>query len=727
VLKKSSNLASSIRTKLRCGPAVVLCLLLPIKPLPAQQPTAKPDASSSGPDQRILHLLSRLTFGPTPEEIAILHTLPANHGTDVDRAANKVIDQWLDQQLHPDRIAPTNGDKQLEAHLAELPALQLPVNELLTRFPSGAIIRQTADGKLPMPDDPYLFAIYRRHIDQYEEKQSKKEQAKDQNKGDTLKPGSSKPASPNPDMAVAKTGTANPQAAETADNGPVIPTAPKPASVTARPAYSDLLIQGVLALPPAERLNRILNMQPVEYEQFHSRLKAPQKAQLIHDLNPVERELLAAYDNPTHTIVEELQTQRLLRDIYSSHQLQEVMTTFWLNHFNVYLHKNEETPYYLVSYERDVIAPRALGHFEDLLVATAESPAMLIYLDNSSSTGPDSVAAEKQKERAAQGKAAKATPPGLNENYARELMELHTLGVNGGYSQADVTEVAKIFTGWTVDRPQLGGNFKFDETRHEPGNKIVMGHKFKENGRKEGLQLLHMLATSPATAHFISQELAVAFVSDTPPASLVNQMAKTFESTHGDIASVLRTMVHSTEFWSADAYQAKVKTPLEYVVSAARVSGADISNAQPFINALNQMGMPLYACLPPTGYSDKADTWVSTGELVTRMNFALSFATNHFYGIKAQWSPPSQQLTTPSQAEQYLEAKLIPTGVSEKTRAAVLEQAQAQPQSQPKFQIFPPQEENLRDPAKQQALTAQEKQNAQIAGLLLGSPEFQRR
>jgi uncharacterized protein (DUF1800 family) len=720
------SFALTMRSLMRSGAAVGLTLLLPGQMLPAQvAPEAAPgkmaapklDGNRQDPDPRILHLLSRFTFGPTADEIAAVQAFGKNG-----------IDQWFNQQLRPDRIPAGSGDKILNTRLAEFPSLQLPADELLMRFPSNAIIRQTTNGKLPVPEDPYLYAIYRRHIALYKEKEAKKESKSS--------PEPAKPAM-TPGMAEAaasptteNAGAVNMESAKPAASAPV-------AADTARPGYSDLLVKSVLALPSAQRVHRILFMQAGEYDQFHSGLKGPERALLTQDMKPEERELLADYEHPSRAVIEELQAQRLLRDIYSSHQLQEVMTTFWLNHFNVYLHKNEETPYYLVSYERDVIAPRALGNFEDLLVATAESPAMLLYLDNSSSTGPDSIAAERQKERAALGKAAKATPPGLNENYGRELMELHTLGVNGGYTQKDVTEAAKVFTGWTVDRPQLGGDFKFDETRHEPGKKIVMGHKIKENGQKEGLQLLHILATSPATAHFISQELAVAFVSDTPPAALVNRMAQAFESSHGEIASVLRTMLHSPEFWAKDAYQAKVKTPLEYVVSAARASGADIVNTQPLVNALNQMGMPLYACVPPTGYSDKADAWVSTGELVTRMNFALSLATNHFGGIKSQWTDVTKQVTSPTDAEQELEARLIPGGVSEKTRAAVLDQAQPQQpaQSPPQVQIFPaPAETQVGaqtvKPKPQNPMAqanAQERQNAQIAGLLLGSPEFQRR
>jgi len=729
---------------MRPAAALLLCALLPGQMLPAQAAPATPqalksapklDPDRSSPDPRILHLLSRFTFGPTPDEIAAVRSL-GPHG----------IDQWFDEQLHPDRIPTSAGDRILETRLAEFPALGLPVDQLLERFPSNAIIRQTANGKLPVPGDSYLYSIYRRHIDLYEDKQAKKQQA-ESNKPDPNKPDQSKAVAPSPQATMAGNAdttasqTAPPAASMTAEA--VKPETTKPEAskpdaaqpshnqpdTAARPNYADLLVKTVLALPPSQRLHRILFMKPAEYEQFHSDLKGPQRALLIQDMKPEERELLADYENPTRAVVEELQAQRLLRDIYSSHQLEEVMTTFWLNHFNVYLHKNDETPYYLVSYERDVIGPRALGNFEDLLVATAESPAMLLYLDNSQSTGPDSIVAEKQKQRAAMGKATKATPPGLNENYGRELMELHTVGVNGGYTQRDVTEAAKVFTGWTVDHPQQGGGFEFDETRHQPGKKLVMSHKIKENGQKEGLQLLHILATSPATAHFISQELAVAFVSDNPPPVLVNRMAQAFLSSHGEISSVLRTMLHSPEFWAPVAYQAKVKTPLEYVVSAARASSAEIVNTQPLVNALNQMGMPLYACVPPTGYSDKADAWVSTGELVTRMNFALSLATNHFGGIKSQWSDVTQPVTAPTDAEQQLEARLIPAGVSEKTRAAVLDQSQTP--AQPQTQIFPqpidtqPAKPKPQNPAAQ--AKALENQNAQIAGLLLGSPEFQRR
>jgi uncharacterized protein (DUF1800 family) len=704
---------------------MLLCALLPAQVLPAQAlpaqqqtPAAKP-AVLPNSDQRILHLLSRFTFGPTPDDIAAVRAL-----------GPKAIDLWFNQQLHPQDLP----DPVLLARLAEYPAMQLPVPDLIQRFPSNAEIRQMANGKRPTPKNPYLAAIYKRHVALYEDKQARKAQEKSDQKTQLadVKTGEMKPPAPTSEATPAQPAMAGMETPAMAPKPEAKPAA-APADA-ARPSYADLEVKTVLSLPPEDRVQRILKMPPAEYDQFHSALKGPQKTQLTQDLDPAQRELLADYENPTRAVVEELQDQRLMRDIYSTHQLEEVMTTFWLNHFNVYLHKNDEAPYYLVSYERDVIRPHALGNFENLLVATAQSPAMMLYLDNSSSTGPHSIVAEKHQTPMF-GKDTKPAP-GLNENYGRELMELHTLGVNGGYTQKDVTEVARIFTGWTVEKPQQGGSTIFDATRHEPGKKIVMGHKFKEDGQKEGLALLHMLANSPATAHFISQELAVQFVSDTPSPALVNRMAAAFLKTHGDIPTVLKTMLHSPEFWAPAAYQAKVKTPLEYVVSAARASGAEITDPRPLVNALNQMGMPLYACVPPTGYSAKADAWVSTGALVTRMNFALSLATNHYGGIKSTWAPAAPQLATPADAEQALEAKLIPGGVSEKTRAAVLEQAQQIPPDKPKkqFQVLPADSQpvsstaGVAKPAKPNPQTAAlERQDAQIAGLLLGSPEFQRR
>ena len=510
----------------------------------------------------------------------------------------------------------------------------------------------------------------------------------------------------------------------------------------APPAFDDATIKRILALPPQQRVLRLQSMQPEEFDGFMKSLKPAQRQALMAGLNPDLKESVGALENPERTTADELFAQRLTRDIYANAQLQEVMTDFWLNHFNVYLRKNEQMPYYLVSFERDVIRPRALGKFEDLLEAVAHSPAMMLYLDNAESMGPDSPAAQRAKIAAARRPdAKKKADAGLNENYARELMELHTLGVNGGYTQADVTQVARVLTGWTVDRPQFGGDFVFAPQRHEGGTKTVLGTKIKENGEMEGRELLHMLAMRPATAQFLSRKLAIRFVSDDPPKALVDRMAKSYLQSGGDIPTVLKTLFHSPEFWAASDFRAKVKTPLEFVVSAARASNANIQNFQSLMNALRQMGMPLYGCMPPTGYKWDASDWVSTGALVDRMNFALSLAANRLPGITVEWAPamdmstldsdapPQQVIPTPESEEARLEPILLAGGISDATRTAALDQFRAQSAQNPPTAT----PVAVRRPAAgakgRQAAPADayEREDQLLAGLLMGSPEFQRR
>ena len=302
------------------------------------------------------------------------------------------------------------------------------------------------------------------------------------------------------------------------------PSAPAPsmamAADDAPPPYDPSKITAILALDPQQRVARLAAMQPEEFQSFIRSLRPVQRVALNAGLTPELKLTVAALESPERVVGEELIASRLTHDIYSNAQLQEVMTDFWLNHFNVYLRKNEVTPYYLVSYERDTIRPRSLGKFEDLLEAVAHSPAMLVYLDNAQSIGPDSLAAQRAGMVLARQPDKKKVREGLNENYARELMELHTLGVNGGYTQADVTEVARVLTGWTIDRPLVGAEFNFNPNRHEPGTKKVLGQKIKDDGEMEGRQLLHMLATRPATAQFLCRKLAVRFVSDDPPQAL---------------------------------------------------------------------------------------------------------------------------------------------------------------------------------------------------------------
>ncbi len=329
---------------------------------------------------------------------------------------------------------------------------------------------------------------------------------------------------------------------------------------------------------------------------------------------------------PTDVMIE-LAEQKLLRAVYSERQLQEVLVDFWFNHFNVDGRKGPDR-FMLAAYERETIRPHVLGRFRDLLEATARSPAMLFYLDNWLS------AAEHDNGLQGARRSRPQNRRGLNENYARELMELHTLGVDGGYTQPDVIEVARAFTGWTIDNPRQGGGFRFEPRLHDRGEKVVLGHRIKAGGGiEDGEQVLDILAAHPSTARFIATKLARRFVSDRPPAALVSRAAERFRATHGDLREVTRTILRSREFMSASTFTAKVKTPYEFVVSAVRASGAEIVDARALVRTLQQLGMPLYQCQPPTGYSDVAEPWLNTGALVSRMNFAAALAGNQLRGV----------------------------------------------------------------------------------------------
>ena len=341
-------------------------------------------------------------------------------------------------------------------------------------------------------------------------------------------------------------------------------------------------------------------------------------------------------------VLVELSEQKIVRAAFSDRQLEEVMVDFWFNHFNVFAGKGA-TMNHITSYERDVIRPHAFGKFRDLLGATAKSPAMLFYLDNWQSSGPARTDPRAMSRRRffmmnpqQQQQQQQRQRRGLNENYGRELMELHTLGVDGGYTQQDVVNVARAFTGWTIDQPRLGGGFRFDDRLHDDGEKVVLGQKIKAGGgQADGERVLDILASHPSTATFIATKLARRFVSDTPPPALVTRAAARFRETDGDIREVLRTILTSPEFFAADAYRAKVKTPFEFVVSTVRATGSDVVEAEPLVQAVRQLGMPLYMCQPPTGYADRADAWVNTGALLNRMNFAMQLVSGRMRGVRA--------------------------------------------------------------------------------------------
>ena len=383
-------------------------------------------------------------------------------------------------------------------------------------------------------------------------------------------------------------------------------------------------------------------------------------------------------------ITAELQAAKMLRAVESERQLQEVMVDFWFNHFNVFAAKGD-VRWYVSAYERDVIRPNALGRFPDLVRASARHPAMLFYLDNWLSARPDfTVPAGGPKG----GRKA-----GLNENYARELMELHTLGVDGGYTQTDVTEVARALTGWSIDRPQTEGRFAFRPRMHDTGEKVVLGHRIPAGGgQDDGERVLAILTHHPATARFIATKLVRRFVADTPPPPLVERVAATYLRTDGDIRSMLRTIVAAPEFVSADAYRAKVKTPFEFVASAVRALGAtvDAQGAFDLARASAEIGEPLYQAQPPTGYPDRAEAWVNSGALLARMNFALALARSRYPRVAVD--PGS--LVTGAETRAVLTGGLTNPQITRLTAED-------------------------RGPASTDVAT--------LAALVLGSPEFQRR
>jgi uncharacterized protein (DUF1800 family) len=416
---------------------------------------------------------------------------------------------------------------------------------------------------------------------------------------------------------------------------------------------------------------------------------------------PGEQKMPNPMQQKANRLVAELAEQKVLRATFSDRQLEEVLTDFWFNHFNVDARKGRDR-FMLTEYERDAIRPHVLGKFRDLLGATAKSPAMLFYLDNWLSADPNGPHMARREGRIVRGpygrlmlvqpppgapQQGQNAPKGLNENYGRELMELHTLGVDGGYTQKDVTEVARSFTGWSIQNPRQGAEFKFEPRLHDTGQKIVLGHVIRAGrGVEDGEEVLDLLARHPSTARFIATKLVRRFVGDVPPPSLVERAVARFRETDGDLREVTRTILTSPEFLTPDNYRAKVKTPFEFVVSALRATGADVGNALPLVRTVQQLGMPLYQCQPPTGYKDTADAWMNTGALVSRMNFALQLAGNKLPGVSIQDAP---SLDGPD----VMIAAFLGGDVSSSTRATIGKATSA----------------------------------PQVAALTLGSPEFQRR
>ncbi len=515
------------------------------------------------------------------------------------------------------------------------------------------------------------------------------------------------------------------------------------------------------------------------------------------------REYYQKYDlRPPAQITQQMQASRIVRAVYSENQLQEAMTDFWLNHFNVYAGK-AAVRWFIPSYERDVIRKNALGNFKDLVKGTAQHPAMLFYLDNFQSMSPNTqIGNNRQNQRMQKALQSGQLNPrqrerlkkrglsdeqigqrikqaqnmtkqpkqqrGINENYARELMELHTLGVDGGYTQKDIVEVARSFTGWTIADPrgyrsaaaneikgddnkklnhlqrQMGvpdeiesGEFYFNEKWHEGGEKIVLGQKINEGGMKDGLKVIDVLAAHPSTAKFIARKLAVKFVSDNPSDALVGRVAQAFQKSNGDIKTTLRALFNDKEFYAPENYRAKIKTPFELLASSLRALDADVKTSPALVGLLGKMGEPLYGYIAPTGYPDTAEDWVNTGALLERMNFAVALASNRIPQTKvnlAKFEAKSKQEILNKAVSGILEGE-----ISASTRAMLLKQLE-QPLPEPKLAAetdemameMPMMEGGngggRRGMGAQVRLLAPSG-NAEVfkvIGLILGSPDFQR-
>ena len=551
---------------------------------------------------------------------------------DVEAVRKIGVKKWIDLQLHPERIA---ENPELAQRLAPLESLRLSQADTVRTYPNPQMIRAIAAGRQPMPEDPVTRAAVERAIQRFKVK-------KDATDNRALEP------------VVPLDQLLTREQIRTLRTGSV---EQKRAVIAAIPERQ--MDNVAIALPPGLRM------------------------QLLPAVEPALRRKLMLLTAPPQLVAFDLSEGKLYRAILSNRQLEEQLVDFWYNHFNVFLDKGADR-YLVPTYEREAIRPHVLGKFRDLLEATAQSPAMLFFLDNWESVGPDTSPRRGNAQRPARG---------LNENYARELMELHTLGVDGGYTQEDVTEVARCFTGWTIRPPRQGGDFFYNDRMHDKGKKTVLGVKIPAGGgRDDAEKVLDILSRHPATARFISEKLAQRFVADDPPPKLIDKMAKTFRDKDGDIREVMKTMLTSDEFFSQASYRAKVKTPFEMIVSAVRATGAQVDFAFPLARQIADLGQPLYRKLEPTGYSDANSEWINSAALLARMNFALSLAQNKIPGSKVDTSRFGGNLADVAR-------QLLFTNAQPETLAAIERQPRQTPGSA----------------------------NAPVVGLLLGSPDFQRR
>jgi uncharacterized protein (DUF1800 family) len=631
---------------------------------PAKDKKLKQDAVLKGlpiteltADEAILHALNRLAYGPRPG--------------DIERVRQVGLAKWIDQQLNPNSI----DDKAAEARLENYPTLRMSSADLIARYPRPKQAqKQAVKSARGRSSDAAAAAVT----------------------GDTSAV-RTRPDSPEAEVS----GAANTTSQDDADVSMKETSAEEPAA--REPSMKDVPPHANIASPGGGGKRNLLAVDP----------------------NEVPRAVADGSKRPQR-VVEELAMAKVTRAVYSQRQLAQIMDDFWFNHFNVFAGKGEDR-YYLTAYERDVIQPHEMGKFKDLLNATAKSPAMLFYLDNFLSADPRAAQrlAAQRAMRARSSRYGRPLPPrtppqqqkkknqrGLNENYGRELMELHTLGVDGGYTQQDVTEVARCFTGWTIEKPRENPQFKFDERLHDPDPKMVLGKKIHAGGIKDGEEVIELLAKNPNTAKFISTKLARRFVSDTPPPALVARMAQSFQASDGNIRSMLKTMAYSPEFWTREAYRAKIKTPFELVVSTARALGTDVDTSMPLVQWTGRIGEPLYQCPPPTGYADKADAWVNTGALLNRLNYSLALAGNKVRGSRSDMA--ALLGVDPSADAKAALDRAVQVFLGGQTATNTVATLQQQLDSPEVVQA------KLDDPVRHVDLGV-------VAGLVLGAPEFQRR
>jgi uncharacterized protein (DUF1800 family) len=612
-------------------------------------------------DQRILHALNRLTFGPRPGDVEAVHRLG--------------VDKWIALQLHPDRI-PENPA--LEAKLKPLDTLRLDSATILKDYPANPI-------RFPQP--PRLNELV----------------AQDQLRRITGGTAEERQAAITA-LEPAKRKQVLAQLAPQTLVG--LPDLQKEAEAARKDEQAERQKEFRRLMP---QLNDLLNPDQVS---MAIRGSSEQLTELFAYLDPEKRKQVAAVlppqslvdfpelrrqgmrlRQPQQLVFGDLKGGKILRAVYSNRQLEEVLVDFWCNHFNVYEAKLNLRPL-LTSYERDAIRPHVLGHFKDLLLATARHPAMLYYLDNWESVSPDIFSIGPFAEPVqAMAQQLSRRAHGLNENYGRELMELHTLGVKGGYTQQDVIEVARCFTGWTIREPATKAEFVFAGFMHDMGEKTVLGHKIPAGGgEQDGLQVIDILARHPSTAKFISTKLAQRFVADEPPQALIERMSQTFTKTDGDLRAVLETMFASPEFFSEGAWQAKIKSPFEIVVSAIRAVGANAADTVALAQKIADLGEPLFGKQEPNGYPETGEIWLGSTSVFGRINFGASLMSGQIPGVKVDGA------NIDGKDADAITRELLGAEASPQTREAI-----------------------------QKGLEGKEPTSRYIAGLVIGSPDFQKR